>query len=370
MGFTALFRFYSKVDVLLVNQYIWPIIDNGYCVLIESYKSKSNLVESIIEKDIESSSFIVFFISNNYDIYESSFIQERNSAYKTEKKVLLVFLDSKENSFDLISHKYKTDIIHLFSDNFSLGIKQLRTYVKKYADILPSPGLKVNETISLEYLFSLGKYHAAIGDYKQAYDLYRSGADKGYASAQCELAHLYIYGLGCNRSNTKAEKWLIKAAEHGNTIAQFELACYYIVGLVVKKDYREALRWLQSAAELGNSAAQEFLGKIYYQGKICKQNYNQAVYWFISSALQGKHNAQYELGNCYLLGRGVSKNYTEALKWFIKAAQNDNFDAQYMVGVCYEKGYGVAIDPEEALKWYKKAARHGHPVAINSLNKK
>ncbi len=370
MGYSALFRFYSKVDLQLVNQYIWPIVNHGFLVLIETYKSRSNLVESIIERDMKRSSLVVFFISNNFDIYESSFFEEISLAYMKEKEVILVLFNNKEDFSNLISHREVTDIIHFGSNEFPLVFKRLRLHIKRHAGVIKSPDLKTNDTFSLDHLFTIGKYHTAIGDYKQAFDHYQYGADKGYAPAQCELAHLFMYGRGCIRSIIEAEKWLIYAAELGDTSAQFELGCNYIVGNGFKKDYIEALRWLHSAAYLGNSVAQEFLGKIYYQGEICEQNYNHAVYWFICSALQGRNNAQYELGNCYFFGRGVSKNYSNALKWYSKAAQNENLDAQFMVGVCYEEGYGVAVNPTESLKWYRKAARNGHPVAIKTLNQK
>ena len=53
MGYDAFFRFYSKKDLQLVSQDIRSIIDEGYSILVESSRTRSELRESVVERAIE-----------------------------------------------------------------------------------------------------------------------------------------------------------------------------------------------------------------------------------------------------------------------------------------------------------------------------
>lgn len=358
MEYDAFFRFYSKDDLQLVSQDIQSIIYDGYSILVESSKTKSALRESVVEQAINNSAIAVFFMPVNTNISETSLWDEMNYANMKAKKIIHVMLEGSENRLKLkaLSNKVDTETIRIDYDNPSSAIKQIRTYIETDAGIhesLESP----------EHFFTLGKYYSVTEDYDQAAINFRLAAGQDYAPAQFELAHLYMYGQGCGRSDSEAEKWLLKAANQEYTPAQFELACNYIVGHGFKKDYDEAIRWLQNAAELGNTQAQVLLGQLYYKGEICEQNYNQAVFWFVTAAIQRNKKAQYELGNCYLLGHGVSRDHTEGLKWLTLSAEKNYPDAQYVVGVCHENGYGSPINYQEALKWYMLAAEKGFTPA-------
>ena len=364
MGYDAFFRFYSKDDFQLVSQDIRQIINDGFSILIESYKAKSDLVESVVERAINDSAIVVFFMPVNTNISDTSFLDEISFADEKGKKAICLFLGNTQVIPNTVSIKNGFDTIRFNSADSSSTIKQLRSLIASYTELHQSSNAS---NTSVEYLFALGKFHYVTEDYEQAANYYRLAARKKYAPAQFELAHLYMYGRGCDGSGSEAERWLIRAAHQDYAPAQFELACNYIVGHGFKKDYNEALRWLQNAAELGNSQAQVLLGRLYDKGEICEQNYNQAVFWFVSAAIQGNKKAQYELGNCYLLGHGVSRNYTEALKWLTFAAGKNYPDAQFAVGVCHENGYGCPINYQEALKWYRLAAEKGFTPAHCSI---
>lgn len=366
MEYDAFFRFYSKDDLQLVSQYVRQIINDGYSILIESSKTKSELVESVVERAIKYSALAVFFMPVNTNISDTSFRDEMDFADMKGKKIIHVLFESSENTLKAASIKEKTETIQINQADPSSAFKQLHRSIATYADVHLSPDPNNNE--SPERLFTLGKYHSLTKNDERAADFFQSAAEQEYAPALFELAHLYLYGRGLNRSNNEAEKWLIKAANQKFTPAQFELACNYILGHGFKKDYNDAQQWLQTAAELGDTPAQVLLGRLFYKGEICEQNYRKAVFWFISAAIHGNKNAQYELGKCYLLGRGVSANYNDALKWLTRAAERNHQDAQCMVGLCYEKGYGAAIDYQEAIIWYRKAAEKGHQVAIDKLS--
>ena len=353
MGYDAFFRFYSKKDLQLVSQDIRSIIDAGYSILVESSRIRSELRESVVERAINNSALVVFFILANTNLSESSFLDEISYADEEGNKAICLLLDNSEVIPNMVSTKNDIDTIRFDSADPSSTIKQLRSHIASSTESRQITDVPI---ISLEHLFALGKYYSVTEDYEQAVINFRLAASQEYAPAQFELAHLYMYGQGCDRSDSEAEKWLIKAANQEYTPAQFELACNYIVGHGFKKDYNEALSWLQNAAELGNTQAQVLLGQLYHKGEICEQDYNQAVFWFVTAAIQGNKKAQYELGHCYLLGHGVSRDYTEGLKWLTFAAEKNYPDAQYVVGVCHENGYGLSINYQEALKWYMLAA--------------
>jgi len=365
MGYDAFLRFYSRDDLQLVSQYVWQIINDGYSILIESSKTNSGLVESVVERAIKDSALIIFFMPVNTNISETSFWDEVNFADMKGKKIIHVLSENFESTLKAVSIKEKAETICFDLEDPSSVFKQLQSSIATYIGVHQSPVLDKND--SPEYLFTLGKYHALTKNDEESTAVFQSAAKQDYAPALFELAHLYMYGRGLNRSNNEAEKLLIRAANQGYTPAQFELACNYIVGHGFKKDYNKVQQWLQIAAELGDSPAQVLLGRLFYKGEICERNYRKAIFWFISAAIQGNKNAQYELGNCYLLGRGVRTNRTGALQWFTRAAERNHQDAQCMVGFCFEKGYGTAIDFQKAMVWYRKAAEKGHPVAIDKL---
>lgn len=364
MGYDTFFRFYSKDDFLLVSQDILSIIEDGYSILVESSRTISALRESVVERAIDNSALAVFFISANTNLSESSFLDEISYADKEGKKTICVLLDNYSEVIpDIVSIKNDIDPLRFDSADPSSTIKQLRAHIAS-TELRQSSNEPI---ISLEHFFALGKYYSVTEDYEQAAINFRLAAGQEYAPAQFELAHIYMYGRGCSRSDSEAEKWLLKAAKQEYTPAQFELACNYIVGHGFKKNNNEALRWLQNAAQLGNTQAQVFLGQLYHKGEICEQDNNQAVFWFVAAAIKGNKKAQYELGNCYLFGHGVAMDYSEGLKWLRFAAEKNYPDAQYLVGVCHENGYGTHINYQEAMKWYKLAAEKDFTPAHCSI---
>ena len=77
-------------------------------------------------------------------------------------------------------------------------------------------------------------------------------ADKGYASAQFNLAYMYRAGLGVSRDYAEAMRWYRKAADQGYSDAQFNIGVMYANGDGVSRDYTEAMRWFRKAADQGD----------------------------------------------------------------------------------------------------------------------
>jgi TPR repeat protein len=117
------------------------------------------------------------------------------------------------------------------------------------------------------------------GDYKTAYRLYKSLAERGSPIAQSNLGLLYYSSRG------------------------------------VSQDYAEAMKWFRKAANQGDAVGQYYIGLMYYNGKTVRQNYAEAMKWFRKAANQGDADAQYSLGLMYGTGKGVPQDDVLAYMW-------------------------------------------------------
>jgi|LWDU01.1.fsa_nt_gi TPR repeat protein len=81
-------------------------------------------------------------------------------------------------------------------------------------------------------------------DYSEAFRIWKSKADKGDASAQHNLGHLYHWGYGVLEDSTKGTAWISKAAFGGLARSQLFLA---------KESIRKALEYPWNKWMLGES---------------------------------------------------------------------------------------------------------------------
>ena len=65
--------------------------------------------------------------------------------------------------------------------------------------------------------------------------MFTKAAEQDNASAQFNLKHMYVNGIGVPQNYQSAIKWFSKAAEQGNTVAQYNLAVMYDNGWGVEK---------------------------------------------------------------------------------------------------------------------------------------
>jgi hypothetical protein len=134
------------------------------------------------------------------------------------------------------------------------------------------------------------------GDFEQAHAVWLPLAEAGDASAQANLAVLYLRGRGVERDPVAAARWFRLAAEQGNPIAQDNLGQLYYKGEGVEKDLEEAARWIRAAAYQGDPSAQLRLGTLYAEGLGVAQDAERARIWWKKSAAQGNARAQARLG--------------------------------------------------------------------------
>lgn len=100
-----------------------------------------------------------------------------------------------------------------------------------------------------------------LGNYAEAYCLWRPLADKGDVRAQNHIGWLYANGHGLKVDVPKAISWWEKAAASGHAESQFALGMTYLTGDgdTIKKNVSEAIHWLVKAANNGNLDAQELV---------------------------------------------------------------------------------------------------------------
>ncbi len=156
---------------------------------------------------------------------------------------------------------------------------------------------------------------------------------------------------------------LYEAAEKGDAEAQFNLGMMYSTGLGVEKEEAAAFRWIQKAADQGHGEAELILGLMFNEGIGTAKDESEAVRWYRKAADHGERRAQYQLARAYALGRGVAEDLHEAAQWYRRAAEQGLVHAQGSLALLYETGTGVEKDATEALRWYLKAAEQGDAAA-------
>lgn len=234
-----------------------------------------------------------------------------------------------------------------------------------------------------------GAQHAAKGDYKTAYNIWKVFAEEGDAMSQFYLGVLYEKGNGVEQQYPQALFWYIKAAGQGVARAHYNIGNMFFNGRGVSLDYQEAERRFKKAADLNYAPAQYNLAYTQAKGLGGEKKPTEAFGWYLKAAKNGLLKAQAKVGQLYELGRGVKKDKGKAIFWYKKVAHNDPVArvslaklylndektmehglrllragaengerlSQYNLGYIHGKGEKVKQDYELAVFWYKRAAR-------------
>jgi len=200
-------------------------------------------------------------------------------------------------------------------------------------------------------------------DLKKAEPLLRKAANLGDDSAEYFLYILYKNGLGVEKDENRALKYLTQSVNHGNPDALNAFGELLVEDYKINYESKELLKkaeaYFLNASEYGNSEALFNLGEIYREFEDKNLRYQKSFPFYKESALLGDDNAQYRLAEYYLNGLGVEEDLEQAFVWYQKSAEQENAKAQNMLGRCYEEGWGVAKDESKAFEWYKQAAENG-----------
>ncbi|EGB06381.1 hypothetical protein AURANDRAFT_54293 [Aureococcus anophagefferens] len=223
-------------------------------------------------------------------------------------------------------------------------------------------------------------------DKKKAERLYRAAADRGEATAQCNLGAF----LHSDEKFEEAFRYFVLAANQGYTPGEFNLGCCYQRGKGTELDLGKARYWFERAAakgdedaidelarldarkaakiyrravELGDVDAMINLGLLYRTGSGVKLDKKKAERLYRAAADRGHAVAQCNQGNLLY----SEKKFEEAFRYYALAADQGHTKAEYNLGICYRDGEGTEVDLGKARYWFERAAAKGHEKAIKAL---
>lgn len=228
--------------------------------------------------------------------------------------------------------------------------------------LLEKAGTDPSAAYLLAYLYKNG-----IGvreDLEEAFNRYRSAADRNYAPAQSNLASFYAIGEFVLEDQEKAFQLQLSAARQGHVVAIHQVGIGYFNGRddVVERDAAAAVTWLTSAAEKGHTEAQTDLALLYNSIDFGPVDHEASVDWLRRAASAGNARAQYYLGVFLYNGSaGLEVDEEEGARFLQLSASNGNVDAMLRVGLIYIDGNvsSVPEDKEEGVRFLRLAAGAG-----------
>ena len=160
-----------------------------------------------------------------------------------------------------------------------------------------------------------------------AIDYYKSASKLGDDKVEEKLGQIYSVGVGGIKKDIKeAVKWYWLSADKGNNEAAYYLAICYNEGLGIEKNNAEALKWIEKSVNGGVEKGQSLYCILAYDDAVNSMNskeYLSAISRFNSVICYDKNNidAYINRGYCYL-NRAV-KDYASAERDFRKALKLD-----------------------------------------------
>ena len=193
-------------------------------------------------------------------------------------------------------------------------------------------------------------------EFGEAVKLFRAGAEKGGAEAQMMLAYCLEYGIGIEKDEKEAEKWMKKAADAGNAVAQLMYGTR-----LLEDNAEEAVGYLEKSAERGYVNGQLGLASVYLRKDDGASQAIGVAYVMKIAALPQTNEKTIE---DYLLDDEDRSHFDRD----VSAANATILLAQYLAGeICLRGGGGVKKDLDEAEKWFRKAADGGLIMAKEAL---
>ena len=196
----------------------------------------------------------------------------------------------------------------------------------------------------------------------------RKASEQNYVYAVFMEAQFHENGYGCNPNLDEAKEYYKRSGDLGYSEGYYRLALIY----VNENDYDSALTWLIQAAETipPSLNAKNRLAYYYLMEDPSKANYHKAETLLLevinTNTPDTVATAKYYLGIANELGlSSTGKREQKAFSLYKEAADHDtpSVNAQYEVARCYRNGIGVEKDEEMAKWYYQKAARNNHSEA-------
>lgn len=193
-------------------------------------------------------------------------------------------------------------------------------------------------------------------DEREALDLYRAAAEKGYRAAQACLGRRLLEDSETGDSRIEGELWLRRAAFAGDSDAAARLGELHATSADGNPNFAEAAIWLKRAAEAGNARAARALGSLFATGAGVEQDHEAAAHWFRQSARIGDTGAAADLGNLLLKGLAEAGNGSDLRQHFSRAADTGDLVATYNLAVALAAGIDGERDDARAAQLMRRAA--------------
>ena len=134
--------------------------------------------------------------------------------------------------------------------------------------------------LSPEEYFKKGLEQRSINRPIVAASYFEKAAEKGYRSAQYQLALMYDRGEGVLEDKEKALYWAIQSAKDGDSEALFTVAVWLDRGYGGERQFSEVLSFYELSAVAGNPKAMASLISIYQGGQDdVPADKQKAIYW-------------------------------------------------------------------------------------------
>ncbi len=142
---------------------------------------------------------------------------------------------------------------------------------------------------------------------------WKKQANRGVASAQCNLGTAYLLGEGVPKDIHESFAWYIKAAKNGLVQAQFNLAHFYMGRFDFQQDLPKAFFWSSKAAQQGYPSSQYNLGIMYINGLGVAKDEEEGISWIKKAALQ-QHVRATNFITSYLGTESMFKTLKDSIK--------------------------------------------------------
>lgn len=199
---------------------------------------------------------------------------------------------------------------------------------------------------------------------EEAFELFRSAAEKGHRKAQFRLAEDYLKGgisgpaFVKEKSEEEAFRLFKSSAKQDHTKAQAYLGWMY-----ARKNMSKAVLWLKKAADKGHLGAQYNLAMIYknpkiqYTGQLSREERAQEAFRLLTIAAERDFKKAYlPLGDLYYENQEIpseispSERMDEAWRWYQLATEEGETEAKFKVALmrlCEQK-----VETEMTRKWF------------------
>ncbi len=186
---------------------------------------------------------------------------------------------------------------------------------------------------------------------------------------------MYLLGIGCTPSASKAEKWYKKGAEAGDEDSIHRLGIEYCSGEHLRKNYKDGIALLKRTMKKKDYQSCSALGHAYLDPEWDGFDLDKGIGCLedaITCARYDSHSSQWEsrvrdelytLGRIYTLEEEAGTHFDKGIEYLTLSAEHYHPEACYYLAVLYYNGDGVEQDMEKVWH-YTLTAKDSHDRRI------